>query len=128
MEEIIDLLKRMANMTPQFLIESSQARKIIDFYNQHQWTAGVELIAKERKEQIEKHGETIEHDVQFNTHRQLRTAAINLLCDIPGYASQPFGWSEVIWNKMANKSYEQRLVIAGALIAAEIDRIKNSEG
>lgn len=38
--------------------------------------------------------------------------------------SYPFGWDADICNKMINKSYEERLIIAGALLAAEIDRIQ----
>ena len=33
----------------------------------------------------------------------------------------PHGWNPVFWKKMIDKDYKDRLVIAGALIAAEID-------
>ena len=36
---------------------------------------GIELIAQERAEQIEKHGRTIELDVKQNNHHQLSDAA-----------------------------------------------------
>lgn len=40
---------------------------------------------------------------------------------IPHYADEAY------WQKLCSKEYEQRLVIAGALIAAEIDRINFTE-
>ena len=87
---------------------------------------GIELIADERKDQIEKHGRTIERDIKENTSEQLPTAVIRLLqrdrYDVP----PPFMWSEKIWEHMNSKPYLDRLVIAGALIAAEIDRFQNS--
>ena len=36
-------------------------------------------------------------------------------------------WDEDLWQKMCNKSYKDRLIIAGALIAAEIDRLQSIE-
>lgn len=87
---------------------------------------GIELIAEERKEQIEKHGRTIENDIDINVHYQLNEGAIGLLWvdEEERSVAPPVGWDERIWNKMEGKPYEERLIIAGALIAAEIDRIK----
>lgn len=39
----------------------------------------------------------------------------------------PAAWDENICSNMASKNYIQRLTIAGALIAAEIDRINYIE-
>lgn len=93
---------------------------------------GIELIAQERQEQIEKHGRTIESDVDQNRFHQLSDAAA-ILCGIPTellYDEQPvpndyapFKWDLAIFNKMRGKDYKDRLIIAGALIAAEIDRL-----
>lgn len=87
---------------------------------------GIELIAKERKEQIEKHGRTIEQDVQQNRQDQLSKAAIMLLSvdyeEGIDPKSYPSGWDQEMCLKMINKSYKERLVIAGALLAAELDR------
>ena len=86
---------------------------------------GVLKILNERFEQLNKHGRTVEDDVKYNDFNQLRHGAIMLL---DGYVHQeeelrpPFKWDEAIWNKMANKPMIERLAIAGALIAAEIDR------
>jgi len=88
---------------------------------------GVELIAIERAEQIEKHGRTPERDVKENHDHQLRYGAQRII-DVPKnrYNNPPDGWTPGIWEKMCDKSYTERLIIAGALIAAEIDRLQNS--
>lgn len=106
---------------------------------------GIELIAQERKEQIEKHGRTIEKDVAQNTGHflnnngeecyspQLPHAANMLLQADDELMSQyletfpPYDWDMVIWLKMCAKPYKERLIIAGALIAAEIDRLQKIE-
>lgn len=92
---------------------------------------GIELIAIERQEQIEKHGRSIEYDQANNTNAELSFAAALLTCPRPfthGCQEEndygcPKGWDKELWFKMITKSYFDRLIIAGALIAAEIDRI-----
>lgn len=90
-------------------------------------TNGCVLITKERKEQIGKHCRSIEEDVEFNSRKELSKAARFLLKPNPTasqiYHYRPIGWNKPIWEKMCAKTYEERLVIAGALIAAEIDRL-----
>lgn len=88
---------------------------------------GIELIAIERKEQIEKHGRAVEKDVFQNNDRELSIAASELLHTAPYVEDFPPGWDKSIVIKMARKSYKERLIIAGALIAAEIDRLQNSQ-
>jgi hypothetical protein len=92
---------------------------------------GIELIEIERTEQIEKHGRTVEKDVKTNYLCQLSFAAAILSCPNPiQYMSKennyscPDGWSQKIWDKIRVKPYKERLIIAGALIAAEIDRLQ----
>lgn len=91
---------------------------------------GVELIADERREQIEKHGRTIDSDVRINTYfpHPLTKAASSLSCepmtDLISVYGKPETWDDAIWRHMCSKSYKERLIIAGALIAAEIDRIQ----
>jgi|GEM_PF-5559070 hypothetical protein len=82
---------------------------------------GIELIAQERAEQIEKHGKTVEFDAKVNNHYQLRIVAKTLL---EGKTCFPDNWDENLLRKMFCKTYKERLIIAGALIAAEIDRIQ----
>lgn len=103
---------------------------------------GIELIAEERAEQVTKHHINIDMDVLHNNHYQLSQAA-SLLCyvdeeEVAGEAKEdntwdfsgcaPGNWDINIWNKMMNKSYKERLIIAGALIAAEIDRLQRLNG
>lgn len=93
---------------------------------------GIELIAKERQEQIEKHGRTIELDVKYNEGEQLREFSALLLTE--GLTGQfheadmeylPEGWNKDLCRKMMLKDYHHRLIIVGAMIAAEIDRINH---
>jgi hypothetical protein len=92
---------------------------------------GIELIAQERKEQIEMHNISILDDVSYNSDMQLSFAAAILTCPYPeqyalkenNYAC-PEGWDLKRWNKMRKKIYKERLIIAGALLAAEIDRLQ----
>ncbi len=89
---------------------------------------GIELIAKERQEQIEKHGRTIEQDVKYNNFGQLVDAAKWLL-DADQVEPEhfdivcPLNWNKEIWRKMISKPFKERSAIAGALIAAELDRL-----
>jgi len=94
-------------------------------------TTGIELISKEREEQISKHHRTIEKDVENNSYKQLAGAAHGLLAkDFDEYPPDYFevippGWNEESYKKMFDKPYKERLIIAGALIAAELDRLEN---
>jgi hypothetical protein len=93
-------------------------------------TKAIELIAKERQEQIEKHGYTQQEDASrydednsenYAEPSQLIDAAI---ASIYGVKKEfPISWVESPFvDKICHKNYRERLVIAGALIAAEIDR------
>jgi hypothetical protein len=88
---------------------------------------GIELIAQERSEQIEKHGYDINHDKRYNdenshsTGSDLRMAAMHALW--PEWQFYPKTWSSLFKDNISIKSYKERLIIAGALIAAEIDRL-----
>lgn len=108
--------------------------------------SGIEAIAAERQRQIEKEGWTLEHDDE-HTDGSLAAAAacyaypIKIILDVLSttiepsnpendeYLAQiPVGWPEswdCQWWKP--KSYRENLVRAGALIAAEIDRLDRLE-
>jgi len=88
---------------------------------------GIELISEERHEQIKKHGRTINTDIAENADGQLATAAEILIAHEEGSEPKkyPVGWDNGITRKMLSKTYKDRLIIAGALIAAEIDRIQH---
>ena len=86
---------------------------------------GIDLIAKEREEQVSKHHINTGMDVLHNSNYQLAFAAERLCVpelDVPNY-TPPMNWDEHIWDKMISKPYKERLIIAGALIAAELDRL-----
>jgi hypothetical protein len=91
--------------------------------------SGIELIAQERKEQIEKHHRTLEKDVKINTNSELSFVAALFCAPNPrDFGANPIvncppKWDIRIFTKMINKPYKERLIIAGALIAAEIDRL-----
>jgi hypothetical protein len=92
---------------------------------------GIELIADERKEQIEKHGYTEkytkEHPEYYDNY-QLADAGRRLIftpsqegLSVMGEdLFLPKGWNKDYWKYVLQKSYQNRLIIAGALIAAEI--------
>ena len=95
-------------------------------------STGIELIAKERVEQIEKHGFTLSFDKSKNKGSQMSFGAALLCAPNPMHFASlannygcPRGWSPDLWKKMIDKPHKDRLVIAGALIAAEIDRLQN---
>lgn len=89
---------------------------------------GIELIAEERQEQIEKHGWDKDHDAQHR-YGELRKMAAVLCCmdtdarveDVGEFSSGEDNWG--LEKKLANDVIH-RLKVAGALIAAEIDRIQ----
>ena len=85
---------------------------------------GIELIAKERQEQIEKHGISVQSDVDFNCFAQLIDGAGGLLLTKPTMRDIPSHWNEERWQKMIQKPYKERLIISAALIAAELDRME----
>ena len=97
---------------------------------------GVELIAAERKRQVSKEGWTPEHDDGHKDGSLAVVAAIYALpqrryvqrfsdgrveINLPG-ALWPRGW-HARWYKPTPDDRVRELVKAGALIAAEIDRI-----
>lgn len=108
--------------------------------------SGIELIAAERKRQMEKEGWTEKHDDQ-HCAGELALAAIcyaaptqvRMRCEVPINCGcreadcphahitksawiDPWPWASE-WDKRRQHSHLRRLEIAGALIAAEIDRI-----
>jgi len=91
--------------------------------------SGIELIAEKRRKQIDEKGRSIESDVKFNQNYQLSIAAATLCTRHINsvYFKQPKGWDRELWEKMRNETYKERLIIAGALIAAEIDRLQAIE-
>lgn len=83
--------------------------------------AGIELITQERAEQITKHGYDSIHD-ESNNCSELLYAAIYCITGEEG--DYPLSWDERWKDKVDSKTEIDKLVVAGALIAAEIDRLK----
>lgn len=87
---------------------------------------GIELIAQERQEQIEKHGLITTRNVIDFREDQLLLAAFDLLSLAPGHTA-PKGMSQEMWSQMRCKTERERAIIAGALIAANEDRLQMIE-
>lgn len=104
---------------------------------------GIELIAEERQRQIDVEGWTIGHDVQEHPNNELANAAATYAMDsdcrealMDIYDCRLVGvpatwpWDEE-WYKLTPDNRIKELIKAGALIAAEIDRLqmiqKNSD-
>lgn len=91
---------------------------------------GIELIAQERKEQIEKHGWSKRHDSCHVNGALVKVAAILAVQGTDSKVISSDGEFETgnnVWGleeKLKNNDIH-RLKVAGALIAAEIDRIIN---
>lgn len=81
---------------------------------------GAELIFQERKEQLEKHGWSLQNDSEYNNEELLKAA---LFCIDQKRFEWPRNWAETFRTKIIGKSRVDQLKIAGAFIAAEIDRI-----
>lgn len=90
---------------------------------------GTRLIRDERLRQISIEGWTPEHDDQ-HTEGELRDAAIAFLMSADPVADEEFGadiypdtWDAEWFTKHRDDDAIRKLVIAGALVAAEIDRL-----
>ncbi len=89
---------------------------------------GIELIAEERQEQVEKHGWTKEHDAGHKDGTLAKVAAVlcclNTSCSVEDNA-RPLGIVED-WGltQKLNGDRIHQLKVAGALCAAEIDRLQ----
>lgn len=91
---------------------------------------GIQLITEERKRQIEVEGWTPEHDAKHNTDDLAHAAAAYASAELyrrttsEGYDNTPHIWPfERKWFKPTPENRVRELVKAGALIAAEIDRL-----
>lgn len=85
-------------------------------------TPGHMLIAEERMEQITKHGRILEIDAKWTNKELLRAS---MFCMTLKEEFWPVSFNEDIRNHIKTKPYVERLAIAGAFIAAEMDRKRN---
>lgn len=90
-------------------------------------------IAEERFRQIDEEGFTPEHDLEEHAASQLCLAAISYAAPEPVFVHRhisggshtfcdPWPWHRK-YDKRTKHDYRRRLVIAGAFIAAEIERL-----
>ena len=94
---------------------------------------GSELIAEERQRQISEEGWTPEHDDEHSAGQLAMAAASYAIvdvdedyCDIdPVQVIWPWDWNLTWWKP---RDRVKNLVKAGALIAAEIDRLQRLSG
>jgi hypothetical protein len=89
---------------------------------------GIELIAQERAEQIEKHGWTKVHDAKINSKKELVQVATYclMLAKYKHYTNLsvvwPDNWGAKWKDKINAKPPLQKLIVAGALLTAENER------
>ena len=93
---------------------------------------GLEIIAAERQRQIEQEGWTPEHDAAIAASAYaLPDYCRHIVRHYDGYpkeVSYPRGWPwDAKWWKPCPGNRIKELAKAGALIAAEIDRLMNAE-
>jgi len=98
---------------------------------------GIEMIAAERQRQVEVEGFDASHDADaYHDMQQLAWCACyyampselslfegGIMIDVHPVAMFPYSWDSR-WAKRDGKSRIRQLVVAGALIAAEIDRLQ----
>jgi hypothetical protein len=80
---------------------------------------GIELIAKERQEQIERHGFLPDGDLKYEKGELLHFADYMIFSN---NVKLPNCFNTDIINHLHTKSRIEQLAVAGALLAAEIDR------
>lgn len=100
---------------------------------------GIELIADERARQISAEGWTEENDDRYESGELIDGAASYIraarerargegearLCSLAAAGMIPWPWEDHWWKP--SEDNKRNLVKAGALIAAELDRIQRSE-
>lgn len=89
-----------------------------------QSTYAIEEIKKERLEQINKHKFGMFHDLEWRNSELVKAA---FYCIEPGTYDWPSVFDKKYEDKIDEKDLISRLIIAGAFVAAEIDRLKSVE-
>lgn len=86
---------------------------------------GIELIAQERQEQIEKHKISIYDDIDHNDNGELIESVRAIINQ--DFTEFPHNFTKEMGKKILNKPIIEQFAIAGALIAAEMDRLINKD-
>lgn len=91
---------------------------------------GVQLITEEREKQISKHGFTgkhhKEHPEWYDKGQLIEASNVLSMKEING-CFVPINWDTKWFDRLTKRPYKERLIISGALIAAEIDRLNELE-
>lgn len=94
----------------------------------------IELIEQERKEQIEKHGWSLDHDASYADGQLIEAALfcyeqarINLGVIHHESRQWPDGWIKHFEDKIRNKSAIEQLTVCGAFWLAEYDRTNDEQ-
>ena len=89
---------------------------------------GAQLITDERNRQIEIEGYDKKHDENHDVDLFVKAAISYAIVDLKGsekkYSYAWWPWEEIYWKP---KDRLRKLVRAGALIAAAIDKLQNNE-
>lgn len=88
---------------------------------------GVELIAEERQKQILKHGFTGKHHADhpewYDQNQLVSASQVLIERDTTLIEWHPLNWDAVWFQRLLDNPYFERLKIAAAMLAAELDRI-----
>lgn len=114
---------------------SAAKRRELGFLTDEDVPSGAQRIAAERMRQVESEGWTTEHDDEQGRGQLAQAAACYAVATVPHYAGHyPVQWPwSPRWDKRPGPSSDvdarvRALVKAGALCAAEIDRLLRAEG
>lgn len=95
------------------------------FKNKKIMKTGIELITEERQKQIDKHGFTAEHHAmhpEWYDKGQLIEAA-HKLSFVMSNDETPENWDAEWFSNLCRRPHQERLIIAAALVASELDRL-----
>lgn len=82
---------------------------------------GIEKIIVKRIDQLDKHGYSVKSDLKY-VDGQLNSVASALVTQNPLH--WPKDWDFEIYKRWMSEPREEQLAIAGAFLAAEIDRLQ----
>jgi len=107
----------------------SEVRELADELNRMAGQDGAAIIAAERHRQVSQEGYSADHDDAHDGGQLARAAACYALYaggvwTLPGRGEIGRGWPWPGWNWKPGGDAEHTLAKAGALIAAEIDRLQ----
>lgn len=83
---------------------------------------GIEEIIIERINQLDNHKYKVDNDVKVHLKGELRSVAVALILNDSSF--YPLSWNEEQYKNWMCEDRVKQLAIAGAFLAAEIDRIK----